>query len=567
MEPIKLKIIIRKLLPAIVAIIISCMPVIGQEPDFNPDRDVAARAFNNEDFSTALKHYRALLDRFSADPVYKYYTGACMVELMENPDQAKVLIKDAIINSSSIRNVPSKAWYFLGRAYQLSGDYDLAVDAYDTYKESARRRDIKALGINELIADCESGIGEIQYVEPAMEKERAEEVIDADVQEQLEDVVVHPETDDVFIKDTSDIDLEQVNIQEGEYESLAREALEYQFKADSLLRLADRYRAALNELSESDRESVRSKILALERSAFEYQKIADQKYNEAAGMASEKFDEDPLPELRDIEEEPPGDVMKELTDTIVIETDSVGTDTNAVIIERIPPVLKLFSEQYTQQENIPVNADMPEGLIYRIQLAAFRNPKDFSFFKGLGPISIYMAEDSDINFYYAGMFRSREDAVQALVKVKQKGFNDAFIISLMDGSRISLEKAEQLEKKWSDISLFERDTLITHQAIEPQEPPTLVYRVQVMKVNKKVQDEELELFKRLADRRSYDIFETADKEYVYLIGKFLTFESAAAYADLLYRNGMKDSQVVAYLGDKEIPLETAKKMFELYFEK
>ncbi len=567
MEPIKLKIIKRKMLPAVVAVIISCLPVIGQDPDFNPDRDVATRAFNNEDFSTALKHYRALLDRFSADPVYKYYTGACMVELKENPDKAKVLIKDAIINSSSIRHVPSKAWYFLGRAYQLSGDYDLAVDAYDTYKDAARRREIKDLGINELIAECERGFGEIDYVEPALEEEKAEEVIDADMQEKVEDVVVPPETDYVIIEDTSDTDLEQVNVPGGEYESLAREALEYQFKADSLLRLADRYRDALNELAESDRESVRSKILALEQAAFEYQKIADRKYSEAAGMASGKYDEKVLPELRDIEKEAPMDVEEELTDTTVVEAESLMADTIAVNIERIPPVLKLFSEQYTQQENIPVNPEIPEGLIYRIQLAAFRNPKDFSFFKGLGPISIFRAEDSDINFYYAGMFRSREDAVQALVKVKQKGFNDAFIISLMDGSRISMEKAEQLEKKWSDISLFEKDTLITHQESKPQEPPTLVYRVQVMKVKKKVQDEELELLERLADKRSYDIFETADKEYVYLIGKFLTFESAAAYADLLYRNGMKDSQVVAYLGDKEIPLETAKKMFELDVEK
>ena len=165
------------------------------------------------------------------------------------------------------------------------------------------------------------------------------------------------------------------------------------------------------------------------------------------------------------------------------------------------------------------------------------------------------------------MFRSKEDAVQSLVKVKQKGFSDAFIIALMDGNRVSMESAEQLEKKWSNISLFKQDTVITRKVPEPQEPPTLVYRVQVLKVKKKVQDDELEVLKILADQRSYDVFETTGKEYVYLIGKFLTFESAAAYADLLYRNGMKESKVVAYMGNKEIPLETAKKLFELYFEK
>jgi hypothetical protein len=54
---------------------------------------------------------------------------------------------------------------------------------------------------------------------------------------------------------------------------------------------------------------------------------------------------------------------------------------------------------------------------------------------------------------------------------------------------------------------------------------------------------------------------------VYLIGKFITFESAATYSDLLYRNGIKESRVVAYLGNSEIPLDKAKELFELYFNK
>jgi hypothetical protein len=566
METIKLKMNIRKLLPAIIIAIISCLPLLAQDPDFIPDRDVAERAFNNEDYTTAYKHYRALLDRFTADPVYKYYTGACMVELKKNPDQAKLLINDAILNSSSIRQVPSKAWYFLARAYQLSGDFNLATDAYNTFKEDARRKEIKALGINELIEECYAGIGEIQVSDQEIEEEKRDELAEGIVQEQEEEDITHPVIDNVVTKDTAETDVKQISAPGDEYQTLAKEALKYQFKADSLLRLADRYRTTLNELSESDKQTARAKILSLEQSAFEYQKIADQKYKEASGMATEKYDENILPELQNIKEEAPGEDEEEMPDTIMVKSDSLKTDTVAEVLERIPPVLELFSEQYTPQEEIPVNPELPEGLIYRIQLAAFRNPKDFSFFKGLGPIGIIRADNSDINFYYAGMFRSREDAGRALVKVKQKGFSDAFIIALMDGSRVSLEKAEQLEKKWSDISLFEQDTIIAGQATEPQEPPTLVYRVQVMKVKKKAQDDELELLERLADQRSYDIFETADKEYVYLIGKFLTFESAAAYADLLYRNGMKDSQVVAYLGEKEIPLETAKKLFDIYFE-
>jgi len=567
MEPTKLKISTGKLLPVVILIIfISHLPAFAQDTDFIPDRNIAERAFSNEDYTTALKHYKALSARFSADPVYKYYTGACMVELKQDPDLAKIILRDAIINSTSIRQVPVKGWYSLGRAYQLAGDFDLALDAYDTFRESARRKEIKALGINELISECESGVGAIPYQEQGIEAGERDEMVEAGEQEHKEDDIGPPKADNVVIKDTADAALKQDQGPGDEYEALAREALEYQLRADSLLKLANRYRATLDELSEPDKQSVRAKILSLEQSGFEYQKIADKKYREAAGMASEKYDENILPALQDIKKDAPG-VEEEIPDTTLVETDSIKTDTIAEVIERIPPVLELFSEQYGQQEGIPVNPELPEGLFYRIQLAAFRNPKELSFFKDLGPISIYRAENSDINFYYAGMFRSKEDAVQSLVKVKQKGFNDAFIIALMDGNRVSMESAEQLEKKWSNISLFKQDTVITRKVPEPQEPPTLVYRVQVLKVKKKVQDDELEVLKILADQRSYDIFETDGKEYVYLIGKFLTFESAAAYADLLYRNGMKESKVVAYLGNKEIPLETAKTLFELYFEK
>ena len=48
----------------------------------------------------------------------------------------------------------------------------------------------------------------------------------------------------------------------------------------------------------------------------------------------------------------------------------------------------------------------------------------------------------------------------------------------------------------------------------------------------------------------------------YLIGKFITFESAEEYADLLKRNGYRDAQVVAWLGKKEIPIETARQLFD-----
>ena len=71
-----------------------------------------------------------------------------------------------------------------------------------------------------------------------------------------------------------------------------------------------------------------------------------------------------------------------------------------------------------------------------------------------------------------------------------------------------------------------------------------------------------EMYKKIAGNRAFEILLTEGGTLVYLIGKFITFESASEYADLLKRNGYSESKVVAYLGSKEIPVETALQLFE-----
>jgi hypothetical protein len=65
----------------------------------------------------------------------------------------------------------------------------------------------------------------------------------------------------------------------------------------------------------------------------------------------------------------------------------------------------------------------------------------------------------------------------------------------------------------------------------------------------------------MAGTRGLDILHLSDGNIVYLIGKFITFESAAEYADLLVRNNYRGAKVVAWLGNKEVPVETARQLF------
>jgi hypothetical protein len=158
------------------------------------------------------------------------------------------------------------------------------------------------------------------------------------------------------------------------------------------------------------------------------------------------------------------------------------------------------------------------------------------------------------------MFRRLADADKARVAVRAKGFRGAFVAAQMDGKKVSAERAAVLEKEWGKIPLFSSSYEQNAQA--DTLPPTLVFRVEATRTKQPLTNESVEAMKRIAGNRGLDIQRGTDGSIVYLIGNFITFESAREYAGLLIRNGYRDAKVVARLGQREIDIETAKQLFD-----
>jgi len=228
-------------------------------------------------------------------------------------------------------------------------------------------------------------------------------------------------------------------------------------------------------------------------------------------------------------------------------------------------VLSLFNIDpelvYKREEIIRINPKHPAGLIYCIQMAAFRNQVAVSYFKGITPVYGIRNASTGVTTYYAGMFRKIDDARKALPRVRQTGFKDAFIVAFSGGKPVSLQRAAILEKEWGIIPFMPDGQLIKEIRADTI-PPTLSFRVEIVRTEKPVSEESYEDMKKLSGTRGLDIESLPDGNIVYLIGKFITFDSAGDYADLLVRNGYRDAKVVAWLGKREIPVETAKQLFE-----
>lgn len=520
-------------------------------------RQSALDAFSGGKYDLAYIQYSELSSLYPKDPLYKYYRGVCLVRLERDAEPAANLLKESIRESAAIRSVPPDARFYLGRALQMSGHFAEAIQSYENFSESAGKKAAKDMNVPEFIKQCEAGKGTIEAAAAGkMEIVPKDSAVSAGEEVTSEVVGKHEELPE-------------------SYDKLLSEALILQKRSDSAMAVAVKYRGDMEKAVGTARSSLWAKIQETEKQSYYYRSMADQKMAEAGKLAgiSESVPQDTTPDPD------PGKATivaaaATATDKTEISVTAQTADSSSVTGKQVidnpqPQVKEVFSEfvvtekpVYKPGEKVAVNPEVPPGLIYRIQMAVFRNPVAPSYFKGISPINGFRNEASGITTYYAGIFRKSADAAKALPRVKSLGFKDAYVIALMDKKTVSADRAAVLEKEWGVKPLYTikegpepvRDTV----------PLTLVFRVEVKRSPKPLPKEQLEGMRKMAGARGFDIIVTEKKQNIYIIGTFLTYKSASEYSDLLIRNGYRDSKVVAYLGKREIPVETARKLFDEY---
>ena len=560
------------------ALLLQVTDLTAQDLPSKPTRQSSLEAFSKGNYERAYREFSELLDTYPKDPMYKYYSGVCLVKLKREPEKAVTLLRQAQQGSAIVRTIPSDALFWLGRAQQMSGKFEDAIASYNYFIDLNGKKTSRELGIPDFIEQCERREGFLTEDDAVIAVEEEKSIIPAG-----EKVVIISEPEDTL---------------SGDYDEMLSEALEYQYKADSVYRVAEEQKKELQKGSYAERTKLKAEITETEKLAASFQDLADKKYSEAQAVMNSKPFTEGLIAKQIIPPAADSSLQKEtISDSLIInfyngETkDSITTAKDSVRAEPIKriadikpvadtvalndikkdtlpePVKKseVYSvfevKQKTEDEKIPIDPEVPEGLLYRIQVAVFRNPVAPSYFKSIAPVYGFKMTGRDLTIYYAGMFRRLTDANKALGTVRQKGFRDAFVSAFFDGKAVSSERAAALENKWGKIPLS--GVSAEEQVPADTVPPTLTFRIEIARSEKPVRDDELETYEKLSGTRGLDIITLPDGNIVYLIGHFITWDSAEEFADLLVRNGYSDAKVGAWLGKKEIPVETAKELFEM----
>ncbi len=98
---------------------------------------------------------------------------------------------------------------------------------------------------------------------------------------------------------------------------------------------------------------------------------------------------------------------------------------------------------YSKVNPIPLDPGLPDGLVFKIQIGAFRRPIADDSFRNLQPISAETSRPGWLR-YCVGMFKTFEPANLVRKELRKGEYKDAFVVVYYNGKRISLQEANSI---------------------------------------------------------------------------------------------------------------------------
>ena len=224
--------------------------------------------------------------------------------------------------------------------------------------------------------------------------------------------------------------------------------------------------------------------------------------------------------------------------------------------------------------------DQMGGLIFRVQIGAFKKPVSNSTFNEFSPISGDKVASGWIK-YVVGLFGDNETASEAREKIRTMGYSDAFVVAYCDGERIPVYRALQLIESGACIPLINNeedliaetnaDSLTQNTTPELDETAYnksfgaaeadvvetkkgLFYTVQIGVYNTPATSEQLNNISPLITKR------LPNGVLRYSSGIFNTYEEALPKKQEATDKGITDAYIVAYYNGVRISASEANKI-------
>lgn len=241
-------------------------------------------------------------------------------------------------------------------------------------------------------------------------------------------------------------------------------------------------------------------------------------------------------------------------------------------------VFNVVSESpYSEEQPIPINAALPEGIVYKVQVGAFRKDIPQNLYAQFAPVS-GEESPSGLTRYAVGLFKAFTSADLAKKEVRSMGYKDAFVVAYKNGVRIPLYEARAESKDKGTETLAENAarsveatrpeaSLETNEAVAPAvlSPATAnaipsemdwsqttgsYYTVQVGVYSKQVDPTNLPGVNEVM------VEQIKEGLFRYTSGKFTRLEEVNTAKEQIRAAGIQDAFVTAYRNGQKVAVSS-----------
>ncbi len=453
----------------------------------------AIQLFHSGHFTEAEKAFAKLLMEKPESPLLNYYYGASRTE---NGNFGENELD--YLNFAGESFTPDRLHYYLGIQHHARGNWKQALKYYNQFRSSVPDGEQKELELEKKLQQCfnqinpyeeqlthsndtilpgriitpgimpaitrESSPGtqsstEISEVEE-VEQQYSEILAEAGITKEMktDELVMQPglpDTPVMFSLPPGDAVSFQINssityihtsqFHTAEGKKHFEEGIKFQNELEKLLSETDHLRQQYIKTDQSEEKAnLAEKIVSLEMESYNLQEKINTRF-----AASRKIENDYWE-----------DAGSSARSTFYTEQEKILEVLQAIAAENAPQMeeeIVFFDEMEEEQdEYLPdpgasvSESNNTDELIYKIQIGAYSKgvpafrQKVFNKLAVIRIIENY-TDDAGVVVYTTGNLKRFEDALKMQNQVKQEGINDAQIVPYINGKRITLEQAKNIE--------------------------------------------------------------------------------------------------------------------------
>lgn len=225
---------------------------------------------------------------------------------------------------------------------------------------------------------------------------------------------------------------------------------------------------------------------------------------------------------------------------------------------------------------VPLDSKLPDGIIFKVQIAAVRKHVAPEIFKGITPVT-GETTPTGMYRYLAGLFAKFDDAATSRDIIRTMGYPDAFVVAYKNGVRITVGEALAFLKNDNSLTTTYANlnnktyvssgttaTTATNTAATNAATTTAVLSNPVSSLNGLFYSVQVGVYARpITSAQLFEISPLYDEimangYYRYVSGTYNTIQDAVTAKNTIVTKGVTDAFVVVYYNGKKISLAEAK---------